>query len=96
MIRLAIPAAAALLTLGACAPKAPPEPIPGVECNASKLGGLVGKTRSPETEAEALRLSRARTSRWLGPDSAATMDFRPDRLNVILDAEGKIISARCG
>jgi hypothetical protein len=96
ILRLALPAAAALTLLGACTPKTPPEAIPGVECNAEKLSGLIGKAQSRETEAEALRLSGAKSVRWLGPNSAATMDFRPDRLNLNTDAEGKIASARCG
>ncbi|MBN8813222.1 MULTISPECIES: I78 family peptidase inhibitor [Sphingomonas] len=96
MIRLALPLAATLIALGACAPKAPPRAVPGVECNAGRLGGLTGKPRSPEAEAEALRLSGARTVRWLEPDAAATMDFRPDRLNLHLGADGKIDSTHCG
>jgi hypothetical protein len=95
MIRLALPAAA-LVLLGACAPKTPPEPIPGVECNASKLGGLTGKTRSPEAEAEARRLSGANVVRWLEPNAIVTMEFRADRLNLHLGTDGKIGSARCG
>lgn len=95
MIRLALPVAA-LALLGACTPKTPPEAIPGVECNVEKLGGLTGKAKSAEVESEALRLSGAKSVRWLAPDSAATMDFRPDRLNLNTDAEGKIVSARCG
>jgi hypothetical protein len=95
MIRLAIPAAA-MLMLGACAPRTPPEAIPGVECNASKLGGLVGKMRGPEVEAEAKRLSGANSVRWISPGMAVTMDFRADRLNVDLDDSGKITGSRCG
>ncbi|MBQ1499282.1 MAG: hypothetical protein IIZ38_13295 [Sphingomonas sp.] len=96
MIRLALPLAAALLALAGCAPKGPPRAVPGVECNAERLGGLNGKPRGPEAEGEALRLSGAKTIRWLAPDAAATMDFRPDRLNLHLDADGKIASAHCG
>ncbi|NYT40081.1 hypothetical protein HZY97_04890 [Sphingomonas sp. R-74633] len=95
MIRLALPAAA-LALLGACAPKTPPELIPGVECNASKLDGLTGKMRSPEVEAEAKRLSGANVVRWLEPNAIVTMEFRADRLNLHLGTDGKIGSARCG
>lgn len=102
MIRLALPVAAVvtMLTLGACTPKTPPkaapDAIPGVECNVGGLGGLIGKTRSADVEAEALKLSGAKTVRWLTPDAMATMDFRPDRLNLHLGTDGKIGSARCG
>ncbi|WP_249341160.1 MULTISPECIES: I78 family peptidase inhibitor [unclassified Sphingomonas] len=95
MIRLVLPAAA-LLVLGACAPETPPRAIPGVECSAERLGALTGKPRGQEAEAEALRLSGAKIVRWLEPDAVATMDFRPDRLNLHLGADGKINSAHCG
>ncbi|MBL7599321.1 hypothetical protein INQ10_25170, partial [Escherichia coli] len=55
-----------------------------------------GKPRGQEAEAEALRLSGAKIVRWLEPDAVATMDFRPDRLNLHLGADGKINSAHCG
>jgi hypothetical protein len=34
--------------------------------------------------------------RYLNPDSMATMDFSPDRLNVDVNAEGRIWRLRCG
>ena len=95
MIRLALPAAAMLLA-PACAPQTPPEAIPGVECNAEKLGSLVGKPRGPEVEAEARRLSGANIVRWLEPGMMVTQEFRPDRLNLHLGTDGRIGSARCG
>ncbi|MDG2532929.1 I78 family peptidase inhibitor [Sphingomonas sp. HITSZ_GF] len=95
MIRIALPVAA-LLLVGACAPKTPAAAIPGVECSAEKLGELVGKARSPEVEAEARRLSGANVVRWLTPGMMVTMEFRADRLNLHLGTDGKIGSARCG
>ncbi len=95
MIRAALPAFALLLT-GACAAKTPPQAIPGVECNATKLGGLVGKARSPEVAEEAKRLSGANSLRWIEPGMMVTQDFRADRLNLHLGTDGKIGSARCG
>lgn len=35
-------------------------------------------------------------SRVLRPGDAATMDFRPDRLNILLDDGGQIDGLRCG
>ncbi len=96
MIRVVLPAVAALVMTSACTPKTPPEAIPGVECNAGAVSGLVGKTRSAEVETEALKLSGAKTVRWLTPESMMTMDFRPDRLNLHLGTDGTIGSARCG
>lgn len=42
------------------------------------------------------RDAQARTSRVLRPGDAATMDFRPDRLNILLDDGGQIDGFRCG
>ena len=80
---------------------APPESYPvhgdsGHSCNAAKAKKLVGRKRSPSVEAEALRLSGAGTVRWIPMGSMVTMDYRPDRLNLRLDAQGRILSANCG
>lgn len=37
-----------------------------------------------------------RPYRILGPDSMATMDFSPDRINVMVDEKGIITAVRCG
>ena len=95
MIRVVLPVAA-LMLVGACAPKTPPAEIPGVECSADGLGSLIGKRRSAEVEAEAKRLSGANVVRWLEPNAVVTMEFRADRLNLHLGTDGKIGSARCG
>lgn len=96
MIRLAVPASAALLLTAACAPKTPPAEIPGVECSVEGLNGLIGQQRSAEVEAEAKRLSGAKLVRWITPGMMITMEFRADRLNLHLGTDGKIGSARCG
>lgn len=97
MIRIALP----LITLAATAGcyDERPEPAPPVlagACKSEGLDSLVGKTRSPETEAEAGRLSGAKTFRWISPGMAVTMDYRTDRLNLDLDARGRITRAHCG
>lgn len=98
MIRLALPLVA--LVVAGCAYDRPghrPRP-PHLErqCTDRGLGSLMGQRRSPSLERKALRLSGARTVRWLRPDSAATMDFRTDRLNLNLNRNDRVISARCG
>lgn len=40
--------------------------------------------------------ANARTARVLRPDDAATMDVQPDRLNILLDDDGKVNDLRCG
>ena len=45
---------------------------------------------------EVLRLTRAAILRWGPPDSAFTMDYREDRLNIVYDAKGTIERIYCG
>ncbi|NIJ18393.1 hypothetical protein FHS95_000062 [Sphingomonas naasensis] len=96
MIRLVLPLA--LLATGACQQNPAPEPTPPPpgKCVADGLGGFTGKTRSDALEKEALRLSGSTSARWISPGMAVTMDFREDRLNFELDAQGKIVRAFCG
>lgn len=81
------------------APAAPAEPAPpadpaaatGDECGASTHVALVGK---PLTEPGVP--PEGPSVRHIRPDSQVTMDFRPDRLNVHVDAAGLITEFRCG
>jgi hypothetical protein len=97
MIRVIIPLA--LLATSACnydeKPEGPPPPPPG-KCVADGLGDFTGKTRSDAVEKKALRMSGSKAIRWISPGMAVTMDFREDRLNFDLDAQGKIVRAFCG
>jgi hypothetical protein len=90
---------AALLLMG-CATIAPPaeQPVPeqgAGACSAGPAQGLVGRQRSDTVGADALRLSGARTLRWIGPDSVITQDLRSDRINVDVDARGRVTGLRC-
>lgn len=93
-----------MITIG-CAPVPPaPEgeetyPVKGSTgrvCNAAKAQSLVGRAASAELGAEALRLAGAETLRWLQPGDIVTMEYREDRLNVELDATGRVKAVRCG
>ena len=46
--------------------------------------------------AELMRLSGARTLRWVPPRSAVTMDYRADRLTVSYDDNYTIVRISCG
>ena len=94
-------AAGAALATMACASVPPDvEPPHGGDgsgtCSVQGLGGLVGRQASEALGAEALRLSGARALRWIRPGDAVTMDYRPDRLNVHLDAQGRVDRFECG
>ena len=69
---------------------------PSGRCNADGLGNLVGQAATAELGADALRRSDARTLRWIRPGDAVTMDYREDRLNIHLDAAGRVERFACG
>lgn len=100
MIRNLLP----LVVLAGCTPMAATEaPQAGPEaaiagegsCKVDALTDLVGQVASSELAAEAMRRSGARTMRWIGPDTAVTMDYRPDRLNINTDASSKVTRFHC-
>ena len=61
------------------------------QCGAAGLQGLVGQTAAI---AELLEFPD-QTIRILGPDSVATTDYRPERLNITID-DGVIDRIGCG
>jgi len=65
-------------------------------CDAAPAQRLIGRAATAELGAEALRLTSARTIRWIRPGDMVTMDFRPDRLNIDLDGQGRVSGLRCG
>ncbi len=88
-----------------CAPVPPAEPaeepVPvhgetGYVCGTAKAQSLVGSPASSELGAEALRLSGARTIRWIRPGDVVTTEYRADRLNIDLDARGQVARLACG
>lgn len=66
-------------------------------CGASKVEPWIGKEATVPVRIEVTKAAGAATDRWIYPDSVVTQDFRPDRLNVIMEkGTEKILSARCG
>jgi len=86
----------ASLALAGCVTEGPsPGPTPPVAtegaCGAPGLQGLVGQNR------RALATIKFGTEvRIIEPNSAVTMDYRADRLNIELDAKGTITRVTCG
>ena len=58
-------------------------------CGAARYRELVGSNVAESP------LSESADARIVAPDSIVTQDFRPDRLNVIVDADGRITSLEC-
>ncbi|RGP42199.1 hypothetical protein BPTFM16_02511 [Altererythrobacter insulae] len=96
-----------LLTLPlfvACAPQAE-LPTGGLEtthpdgegiCDATFAQRYVGTKASNDLSSAILEASGAKSLRWGGPDTAFTMDYREDRVNVVYDADGFIERVYCG
>ncbi|QTD56816.1 I78 family peptidase inhibitor [Parasphingorhabdus cellanae] len=70
--------------------------IPGYVCKTDDLETLVGQKATAEIAAGALKQSGAKRLRWIAPDTAVTMDFRQDRLNIEYDDEMVITRVNCG
>lgn len=100
----AVPSLALGLLLSACALPQPAPDVPanstgappGGVCNAQGLAGYVGQTATASvTEAVRVR-SGARMARILRPGQMITKEFMAERVNLEVDAAGRIVAVRCG
>lgn len=97
-------AALTLLTVAGCTTPSVSEQGGGGEakdpvlagCDATKLQYAVGQKSSAAVGAKLMRESGAKTLRWMPPRTAATMDFRSDRLNIAYDDAMVITAVDCG
>lgn len=94
MIRVTLPL---ILMATACAPveSMPPEHGAG-HCHADAAQSLIGRKMSDEAGQKARALAGAGMVRWVRPGQAVTMDYRADRLNIMLDEKGRIARFSCG
>lgn len=65
-------------------------------CDAQGAQSHLGKRADQAVGAAILKDSGARTLRWGAPDSAWTMDYREDRVNVRYDDRMMILEITCG
>ncbi len=82
-----------LIALAGCAVPAPPPVPPQIEdtCGAAEFAGLIGqKTTVLERN---LRLGMVRVIR---PGDMVTQDFRPERINFMIDDMETIQTINCG
>lgn len=77
------------------APPAPPSPA-NYTCNAAPVQYHIGHDATQGMGAAILKESGARSLRWGPPNSAWTMDYREDRVNVRYDENMKITAITCG
>ena len=75
---------------------ATPEAPAAMTCKAEPAQYHIGHDATQAAGAAILKDTGARSLRWGPPDSAWTMDYREDRVNVRYDAKMKITGITCG
>lgn len=91
MIRVLIP-----LTAIAVAGCTHVDPVAPGKCDGDLVQRFVGRDFAAPLHEEMRKASGSQSVRVIRPGDAVTMDYREDRLNIGLDARGKVESARCG
>lgn len=66
------------------------------DCGLEKAIAFVGRTDNAALRKAVTHAVGARPIRWIRPGDAVTQDYGPNRLNVMLDENGRIASVRCG
>lgn len=66
-------------------------PAPDGACRADRFVDLIG-AKAADLNHELL----PRAHRILGPGDVATQDYNPHRLNIMVNADGRVISVGCG
>ena len=95
-----------ILPLSACAQipapadtSAQPTPVAdaaaSVHCDAGQAADAIGQLPTPETQERARTSAGAEVVRVLRHNQPITKEFRVGRLNLLLDAEGRIASINC-
>ena len=85
---------------GSLEPESPgPSPLPPEEaggCGRQRASAFIGRQVSPAVRAEVTSAVGRRATRWIGPGDVVTMDYSESRLNMMLDAGGRIVAVKCG
>ncbi|HYG04887.1 MAG TPA: I78 family peptidase inhibitor [Stenotrophomonas sp.] len=94
---------APLLALAGCTSSQslqPPSPGPQIssdgQCHADRVAWAVGQPATQEVMARVWKESGAGLIRPLAPGQAATHDYKPDRINVLIDKSNIITQVNCG
>lgn len=65
-------------------------------CNADPVQNLLGKAPRPDVLSQAKQLSGAKQIRTLLPGQVMTMEYNPERLNVLVGDADTITRINCG
>lgn len=74
----------------------PQAPAPDMLCNAQPAQAAVGQSSTASVVESARAQSGARMVRILRPGQMVTKEFDTQRLNLEVDANGRILAVRCG
>ena len=92
----------AALLLAGCASTGSPGPASSTSsessgrCDADGVQNLVGQAYSERQAENARQRSGASSLRTLMPGQVMTMEYNPTRLTVVVGAQQKVMSVRCG
>jgi hypothetical protein len=64
-------------------------------CGADRVADIIGARDTPALRARVSALLGNGNQRWIAPGEPVTEDLRPDRLNVELDAQGRVAVVDC-
>lgn len=101
---LSVAATAVLLTACSSVPYGPSKshkadnqsPRAMQRCDTTRAQWAVGKTNTEHNINEARQRAGAYMARVLRPGQPTTREFNAERLNLEVDATGRIVAARCG
>lgn len=92
---VALPLSLALAGCMSSVAVAPPASQPAT-CDAGKAAQMVGMQATQELGGRIQQLTGASSLRWGPPDTAWTMDYRQDRVNIRYDRNMTITEITCG
>ncbi|GEN98810.1 hypothetical protein NSE01_06430 [Novosphingobium sediminis] len=65
-------------------------------CSLSLTARFIGARAVPQVRGTVRQVARPHPVRWIVPGQPITLDQDPQRLNVIIDDDGRITVMRCG
>lgn len=74
----------------------PAQPPTAQACDADAANGAIGETATTEVIERARIAAGAAVARTLAPGQVVTMEFRGDRLNLMVDEANVVTGVRCG
>ncbi len=100
MMRFAAISSFVAVALTSCSSVMPADGGPQISgdgsCHADRVAWAVGKPGDEDTIKRVWKESGAGLFRPVSPDRTMTRDYRPDRINVYLDANNIITQVNCG